>query len=76
MANSKSKGGGPHNFRGGSTHHAIKDANRRVCEENIAEFQKLTPAQQVQALDLRLGEGVGAVKQRARLAKVLAEKKS
>lgn len=39
-----------------------------------AEWAKLSPAEQVAELDRRLGMGIGAVKQRARLAKAVAAK--
>ena len=67
----KTKGGGPHNFRGGSAFHAQKAANKKICEENIAAFQALSPKDQLKELDSRLGKGVGAIKQRARLEKVI-----
>lgn len=72
MAHQKTKGGGPHNFRGGSVYHGQKAVNRKICEENIAAFQALSLKDQVKELDRRLGKGVGAVKQRARLAAKLA----
>ena len=48
---------------------------RKVLREQTAErteiWRKLTPQQQLDALDARLGKGVGAVKQRARLIKMI-----
>jgi len=38
-----------------------------------AEWRGLTPAQQLAALDKRLGVGVGAVKQRAKLTALLKQ---
>lgn len=40
-----------------------------IAEERVAEWRKLTPQQQLEELDRRLGKGVGAVKQRARIQK-------
>jgi len=49
---------------------------RRIeAEERQAEYAKLTPAQQVAMLDARLGKGLGAEKQRARIAKAVAKAK-
>lgn len=43
---------------------------RRIeAEGRLEEYTKLTPAQQIALLDARLGKGVGAEKQRARIAK-------
>lgn len=39
--------------------------------ERQASWAKLTPAQQLNELDRRLGKGVGAKKQRAKLTKIL-----
>ena len=55
---------------------ACKEDRRKACEARAAEWQELSPAQQMVALDERLGEGVGAVKQRTKLAvKIEAAKK-
>ena len=49
---------------------------RRIEAEGRAEvWEGLTPEQQVAALDRRLGKGLGAKKQRARIAKALAKAK-
>lgn len=59
--------------RGSRTNHknGIREANhaRRVQEANDRNntWAKMTPQEQLQALDGRLGKNVGAVKQRARL---------
>jgi len=45
---------------------------RRIeAEERQEVWAKLTPAQQLAALDARLGKDVGAKKQRARITKAL-----
>lgn len=71
MANGKTKGGGPHNFRGGSVYHGRKAASKKVNDENLLEWRGLSPKDQLQALDSRLGKGVGAVKQRKRIQALL-----
>ena len=38
-----------------------------VAEENLKRWQSLTPQQQLEELDRRLGKDVGAKKQRARI---------
>lgn len=49
---------------------------RRIeAEGRQAEYAKLTPAQQIALLDARLGKGLGAKKQRARIAKAIAKAK-
>jgi len=40
-----------------------------------ADYASLSPAEKLKLLDTRLGAGVGATKQRARLAKVIADSK-
>ena len=49
-----------------------KAARIAVAEANVANWRALTPEQQLADLDLRLGKGVGATKQRARIARLLA----
>jgi len=44
---------------------------REEGEKRLIEWQKLSPVQQLVALDERLGKNMGAVKQRARLMKKL-----
>lgn len=48
-----------------------KTKAEQAIERNEA-WAKLTPAQQLNELDRRLGKGVGAKKQRARLAKLVS----
>ncbi len=49
----------------------FKTLRREYAEALIAEWQEMPPQQQLDALDRRLGPGVGAVKQRARIAKLI-----
>ncbi len=48
-----------------------KEARRNQAKERNAEWAKLTPKQQLAALDQRFGEGKGASRQRKRLAAIL-----
>ena len=50
-----------------------KETRRKEAIERQAEYDTLTPQQKILALDIRLGGGVGAVKQRAKLALKAAE---
>lgn len=43
---------------------------RLAAEKRNEQWASLTPAEQIKALDSRLGKGVGAKKQRAKLAAV------
>ena len=44
-------------------------------KERDAHWAALTPAQKLQELDLRLGQGIGAMRQRKKLAKALENDK-
>lgn len=66
----KSKGGGPHMFRGGAVRKARRDAALAAAEARNVRWASLTPREQLAALDKRLGAGAGARKQRARLTRV------
>lgn len=46
-----------------------EEAKTRLREENEAARAKRTDAEQIEALDFRLGKGAGAVKERERLSK-------
>ena len=48
-----------------------KSTKREEATERQQVWSKLSPKQQLAELDRRLGEGVGAKKQRARLAEEL-----
>jgi len=52
-----------------------KDLRRREAEERNKAWSGLTHTQQLAALDLRFGEGKGATKQRARIAKAIEDAK-
>lgn len=45
-----------------------KDIRREQGEKRNAAWRKLTPVQKIESLDNRLGKGVGAKRQRAKLA--------
>lgn len=45
----------------------FKDQRIAEAKERQEEYQKLTPKQKLMKLDLKLGGGVGAKKQRARI---------
>jgi hypothetical protein len=59
------------NYRG------VRDPNLRAqaVSERQAQRAKLTPEEQLTALDWRLGKGAGARKERARLAQQIAERR-
>ena len=51
------------------------DARKKIADENNEKWNSLTPVQQLAAIDQRLGKGIGATKQRAKIAKVIAAAK-
>ena len=55
--------------------HSVKEARKGRAEEQAVERAKRTPQQQLERLDQMFGEGKGATKERARLAKQLAAAK-
>lgn len=46
----------------------FREIRRKHAEAHQAEYDTLTTAQKIQALDNKLGKGIGAQKQRARLS--------
>lgn len=54
-------------FHGGGARPDHSDFKCEEAKEREAAWRKLSPTQQLTDLDKRLGNGVGAVKQRARL---------
>ena len=46
-----------------------KDLNKKAVAERMKYRAELSPAQQLSRLDSRLGKGIGAKKERERLAK-------
>jgi len=55
-------------FHGSGPRPDHKDVLKREAKERDEYWRKLSPVQQLADLDKRLGLGVGAVKQRARLS--------
>lgn len=55
-------------YEGGGPRPDNKAIKRSEAKERAEAWQKLSPVQQLKALDTRFGAGKGATKQRARLA--------
>jgi len=49
---------------------------KNAIEERLAHWRALSPSEQIESLDRRLGKGVGAVKQRAKIAALMSPKKN
>lgn len=62
-------------YSGGGPRPDLTEIKRKEGEERQAAWSKLTPQQQLDALDRRLGKDVGATKQRARLALAIEKSK-
>lgn len=54
-------------FTGGGPRPDNAKSKKEEGEEREKEWRKLSPKEQLKELDRRLGEGIGAVKQRARI---------
>lgn len=54
----------------------LQKAKLDKATERGERWKKLTTTQQIKELDRRLGRGVGAAKQRARLQKILDDEKA
>lgn len=72
-ANSKNNSG--RRFSGSGPRPDNNEYKRSSAEERNSAWAKLSPAQQLEALDRRLGKGKGAAKQRARLKDLMNGKK-
>jgi len=67
--------GKKNNFRrhtGGGPRPDHNDYKKSEAKERDAAWRKLTPTEQLAALDRRLGKGVGAAKQRTRIEAQIA----
>lgn len=61
-------------YKGGAKD--ARDQKRADAEERQAGRNTLSPQQQLEVLDRRLGAGVGAVKERLRLRTIIDERKN
>lgn len=52
-----------------------RDRRRQEAAARVEEWRKLTPQEQLNELDRRLGKGLGAARQRAMIAKRIKEQK-
>ena len=50
-----------------------RDKRREEAKERQSLTNQMSPAERIAALDARLGAGVGAVKERARLERMVAD---
>lgn len=50
---------------------SIVEGRREIGEKRNEKWRQLSPQKQLAELDSRLGKGVGAVKQRAKLQKLI-----
>lgn len=65
-------GGRGNNARNGKTYHPQAAARKTRAIEREKYRATLSPQAQLKELDLRLGAGIGAVKERKRLANLIA----
>lgn len=63
-------------YKGGGPRPDLTEIKRSEAAERQEAWSKLSPVQQLEALDRRLGSGVGAVKQRAKLALAIEQMKN
>jgi hypothetical protein len=61
-------------YKGGGPRPDLTDLKRKEAIERDAAWRSLSAEQQLEQLDVRLGVGVGAKKQRARLLKLIEAK--
>ena len=66
-----SKDNSKRRYDGGGPRPDNNEINASEANERNAAWAQLSPAQQLKALDERLGKGVGAKKQRARLQNLI-----
>jgi hypothetical protein len=71
-ASSKDNSGRKYSGGGPRPDHA--DFKKKEAAERQTEWSKLSPVRQLDALDVRLGKGVGAKKQRERLSQLIKAK--
>lgn len=67
MMRANSKDNSKRRFSGGGPRPDNNELKRTEAVERQEAWSKLAPAQQLEILDRRLGKGVGAAKQRARI---------
>ena len=70
-ANSKNNNG--RRFSGSGPRPDNNELKASEAKERNEAWAKLSPAQQLESLDRRLGKGVGAAKQRAKLQRLINE---
>ena len=54
----------------------LLEFRRKASEERVEAWRALSPQEQLAVIDKRLGEGVGAKKERAAIAKRIQEAKA
>mgnify|MGYP001594663661 CR=1 FL=1 len=53
----------------------MKEFRKKTADDNVTAWRKLSPVEQISELDKRLGKGVGASKQRARIKSLVEGRK-
>lgn len=71
MLRVKSKDNSKRRFSGGGPRPDNNELKRSEAKERQEVWSKLSPKEQLAALDARLGKGIGATKQRARLQNLI-----